>query len=254
MKTVEPVLFSAEPAWYKDRAIDILCIVLQVNISDDLPNVTYEIETVEAMAAALKIVYQQGDAIRLLSNPQEADSNKEKLLKGYYIHEENEKVKYIWDDTVPPVEFPFTDEFKIDNPFDFSTSITYTAHNKKHRMEDALSGEVSKDKTPLLAPIADDMKVRYRVLDGQFKPKPEDGTPVKKKAKTGATSAQSQSSPEDQANASSGSGHWQRIGSTLGAKALERLQRKVPANGNSTKDNSTKDNSTKNGPTIDPLD
>ena len=251
MKTVEPVLFGAEPVWYKDRAIDILCIVLQVNISDDLPNVTYEIETVETMAAALKIVYQQGDAIRLLSNPQEADSNKEKLLKGYYIlsqpleDEENEKVKYIWDDTVPPVEFDFTDEFKIDNPFDFSTSITYTAHNKKHRMEDALSGEVLKDKTPLLAPIADDMKVRYRVLDGQFKPKPEDGTPVKKKAKTGATSAQSQSSPEDQANASSASGQWQRIGSTLGAKALERLQRKVPANDNSTNDKSTKNSATK---------
>ena len=105
--------------WYKDRALDILCIVLQVNINQDLPNVNYEIETVEAMAAALKIVYQQGDAIRLLSNPQEADSNKEKLLKGYYTLsqalEENQKANYIWDDTVPPVEFPFADEIMIDN-------------------------------------------------------------------------------------------------------------------------------------------
>ena len=87
---VEPILFGAEPAWRKDKALEILCMVLQTKFDKSLPTVSYEIGTVEKLAAALRKVYLSGSAHQILSVKDDYEANKGKLLTGYFKVDKNE--------------------------------------------------------------------------------------------------------------------------------------------------------------------
>ena len=69
-----------------------------VKKSADLPISSYEIETINQLAQALKIFYEASGSP--FSDASEQEDNKETLNKGYWEKEGNNNIKYLKDEAM----------------------------------------------------------------------------------------------------------------------------------------------------------
>jgi hypothetical protein len=220
---VEPLLFGAEPAWYKDKALDILCIVMQVKKDVSLPSENYDIDSIEKLAYALRKVYEQGQTKNTLSDPDEIVANKKKLLAGYF-EVQAKSIKYLWDEDAPLIDFSFSDSLTIKNPHDIDTLVEYEAHGRTNKVEEALSAELYKKGDVDFLPRTEVDWTKYS-LERDFDRIADDGTPKKKKAKSGSGPSQTAASPDSDSGKSILASSSKNT--TLGKDALERLQSKM---------------------------
>ena len=152
-------------------------------------------------------------------------ANKAKLLAGYFKVEGTEIV-YIWDDNAPKVNLSFAEEVTLQNAHDFDTVVNYKAHGRSHKLEEGIAAEFEgKNCNINFVPVNNfDWKTGVgEILQRDLKEKAEEETPKKKKARTSGGTAPSQNSP-DTSTASASSNKQQ---TSLGTKALDRLQSKV---------------------------
>lgn len=200
-------------------------MVMQAKPDQTLPTVAYEIDTVETLVKAMRTVYNLGLAHPNLSVKEDYEANKAKLLAGYFKVEGTEIV-YIWDDNAPKVNLSFAEEVTLQNAHDFDTVVNYKAHGRSHKLEEGIAAEFEgKNCNINFVPVNNfDWKTGVgEILQRDLKEKAEDETPKKKKARTSGGTAPSQNSP-DTSTASASSNKQQ---TSLGTKALDRLQSKV---------------------------
>jgi hypothetical protein len=200
-------------------------MVMQAKPDQTLPTVAYEIDTVETLVKAMRTVYNLGLAHPKLSVKEDYEANKAKLLAGYFKVEGTEIV-YIWDDNAPKVNLSFAEEVTLQNAHDFDTVVNYKAHGRSHKLEEGIAAEFEgKNCNINFVPVNNfDWKTGVgEILQRDLKEKAEEETPKKKKARTSGGTAPSQNSP-DTSTASASSNKQQ---TSLGTKALDRLQSKV---------------------------
>jgi hypothetical protein len=200
-------------------------MVMQAKPDQTLPTVAYEIDTVETLVKAMRTVYNLGLAHPNLSVKEDYEANKAKLLAGYFKVEGTEIV-YIWDDNAPKVNLSFAEEVTLQNAHDFDTVVNYKAHGRSHKLEEGIAAEFEgKNCNINFVPVNNfDWKTGVgEILQRDLKEKAEEETPKKKKARTSGGTAPSQNSP-DTSTASASSNKQQ---TSLGTKALDRLQSKV---------------------------
>jgi hypothetical protein len=200
-------------------------MVMQVKQDQNLPTVAYEIDTAENLIKAMRTVYNLGPVHTQLSVKEDYEKYKAKLLAGYFKGNGTE-IEYLWDDSAPKVDLSFAEEVEIQNTHDFDTVVNYKAHGRSHKLEDGIAAEfVGEGKTFKFVPVNNfDWKTGVaEVLKQDLKEKEVDSTPKKKKAKTSGGTATSQASPDN----STASASSTKPSTTLGEKALHRLQSKV---------------------------
>jgi hypothetical protein len=200
-------------------------MVMQAKPDQTLPTVAYEIDTVETLVKAMRTVYNLGLAHPNLSVKEDYEANKAKLLAGYFKVEGTEIV-YLWDDNAPKVNLSFAEEVTLQNAHDFDTVVNYKAHGRSHKLEEGIAAEFEgKNCNINFVPVNNfDWKTGVgEILQRDLKEKAEEETPKKKKARTSGGTAPSQNSP-DTSTASASSNKQQ---TSLGTKALDRLQSKV---------------------------
>ena len=114
----------------------------------------------------------------------------------------------------------------LQNAHDFDTVVNYKAHGRSHKLEEGIAAEFEgKGCNINFVPVNNfDWKTGVgEILQRDLKEKAEEETPKKKKARTSGGTAPSQNSP-DTSTASASSNKQQ---TSLGTKALDRLQSKV---------------------------
>ena len=187
--------------------------------------VAYAIDAAENLIKAMRTVYNLGPVHPLLRVKEDYETNKAKILAGYFKSNGTE-IEYLWDDAAPNVDLSFADEVEIQNTHDFDTVVSYKAHGRSHKLEEGIAAEfVGKGKSFKFVPVNnfDWTTGVAEVLKQDLKEKEEDSTPKKKKAKTSGGTASSQASPDN----STASASSTKANNTLGEKALHRLQAKA---------------------------